>query len=137
MKMIARVFSVFVLLIMAVSCATTPYAIPEKYNLDNEFEAVDRIYAPSISSWKKVDNHSIILRANLTNYYLLVLSRPMDTRIMPLSIGISSAGSNITPGFDRIFVGNATGPDYYFIEKIYKLKGKEQAREIRERLRES
>ena len=137
MKMMIKGSSVFVLLIMVVSCATTPYAIPEKYNLDNEFEAVDRIYAPSISSWQEVDIQSVIIRANVSDYYLLVLRRPMDTRIMPLSIGVSSTVSSITPGFDRIFVGNAAGPDYYFIEKIYKLKGKEQAREIRERLRES
>jgi len=137
MKKIIKASSVFILLIMVVSCATIPYAIPEKYNLDNEFEAVDRIYAPSISSWQKVDIQSVILRANVTDYYLLVLRRPMYTRITDLSMGISSTGSYITPRFDRIFVGDAAGPDYYFIEKIYKLKGKEQAREIKERLRES
>jgi hypothetical protein len=125
------------LLIMAVSCATTPRAIPEKYNLDNEFEAVDRIYAPSISSWQEVDEHSIILRANVSDYYLLVLRRPMDTRITGLTIGVSSSVSNITPGFDRIFVGDALGPNYYYIDRIYKLKGKEQVKEIKERLRES
>ena len=135
--MIARVFSIFVLLIMAVSCATTPHTIPEKYNLDNELEAVDRIYAPTISSWKKVDTQSVILGANVTDYYLLVLSRPMYTRITNLSIGISSTGSDITPGFSRIFVGDSVSTEDYFIEKIYKLKGKEQAKEIRERLRES
>ncbi|MBN1832441.1 MAG: hypothetical protein JW896_10045 [Deltaproteobacteria bacterium] len=137
MKRIIKASSIFLLIIMVVSCVTTPYVIPEKYNLDDELEAVDRIYAPSISSWKKVDNHSIILRANVTDYYLLVLSRPMYKRITGFSIGISSTGSLITPGFDRIFVGNPSGTDDYFIEKIYKLKGKEQAREIRERLRQS
>ena len=137
MKMIARVFSIFVLLIMAVSCATTPRAIPEKYNLDNELEAVDRIYTPSVSSWEEVDIQSVILRANVSDYYLIVLSRPMYTRITTLHIGISSTVSSITPGFDRIFVEDTMGTDYYFIEKIYKLKGKEQAKEIRERLRES
>ena len=135
--MIARVFSIFVLLIMAVSCATTPHTIPEKYNLDNELEAVDRIYAPTISGWKKVDIQSVILRANVTDYYLLVLSRPMYTMITNLSIRISSTGSDITPGFSRIFVGDSVGTEDYFIEKIYKLKGKEQAKEIRERLRKS
>ena len=136
MKKIIKASSIFLLMIMVVSCATTPHVIPEKYNLDNEFEAVDRIYAPSISSWKKVDKQSIILRVHLTDYYLLVLDRPMYTMITGLSIGISSTDSNITPGFDRVFLRNIAGPDYYYIEKIYKLKGKEQAREIRERLRE-
>ena len=137
MRMIIKVSSVFIILIMSVSCAKTPYAIPDKYNLDNELEAVDRIYAPTISSWKKVDTQSVILRANVTDYYLLVLSRPMYTMITNLSIGISSTGSDITPGFSRIFVGDSVSTEDYFIEKIYKLKGKEQAKEIRERLRKS
>ena len=122
---------------MLVSCATAPRAIPEKYNLDNEFEAVDRIYAPSISSWQEVDIQSVILRANVSDYYLLVLRRPMDTRITDLSMGISSTGSYITPRFDRIFVRDTVGiRHYYYIDRIYKLKGKEQAREIKEQFRE-
>ena len=137
MKMIAKVFFIFVLLIMAASCATTPYTIPEKYNLDNEFEAVDRIYTPSISSWEEVDIQSVILRANVSDYYLLVLRRPMYTRIAGLTIGISSTVSSITPGFDRIFVKDYAGRQHYVIEKIYKLKGKEQAKEIKERLRKN
>jgi hypothetical protein len=137
MKIMIKSSSVIVFLIMVVSCATTPHTIPEKYNLDNELEEVDRIYAPSISSWKKVDNQSVILRANVTDYYLLVLSRPMYTMVTDLSIRVSSTSSNITPGFDRVFVGNPAGIDDYIIEKIYKIEGNEQAREIRERLRES
>jgi hypothetical protein len=135
--LIIKFSSILVLLIMVVSCATTPYTIPDKYNLDNELEAVDRIYAPSMTSWQEVDIQSVILRANVTDYYLLVLRRPMYTRFTDFSMGISSTGSYITPGFDRIFVGDAAGPQYYYIDRIYKLKGKEQAREIRERLRES
>ena len=137
MKLIIKFSSILVLLVMVVSCATTPRAIPENYNLDDELEAVDRIYTPSISSWEEVDIQSIILRANVGDYYLLVLNRPMYTRLTGFSIVISSTVSSITRGFDRIFVGNAAGTDDYFIEKIYKLKGKEQAKEIRKRLRES
>ena len=137
MKAMIKASIVLVFFIMLVSCATAPRAIPEKYNLDNEFEAVDRINAPSISSWQEVDIQSVILKANVSDYYLLVLRRPMDIRITDLSMGISSTGSYITPGFDRIFVGHAADPEDYFIEKIYKLEGKEQAEEIRERLRES
>lgn len=136
MKAMIKVSIVLVFFIMLVSCATAPRAIPEKYNLDNEFEAVDRIYAPSISSWQEVDIQSVILRANVSNYYLLVLRRPMDTRITPLLIGVSSSVGSITPGFDRIFVRDTVGLGYYYIDRIYKLKGKEQAREIKERFRE-
>ena len=143
MKMTARIFSIFLLLIMVVSCATTPHTIPEKYNLDNEFEAIDRVYAPNNSSWEKVDNQSVILRTNLTDYYLLVLSRPMYGRmyiiITEYSQGIfhNGEGYNITPGINWISAKSAAGIDDYIIEKIYKLEGKEQAEEIRERLRKS
>ena len=134
MKLIIKVSSILVLLIMVVSCATTPRALPEKYNLDDELEAVDQIYTFSVSSWEEVDIQSVILRANVSDYYLLVLRRPMDTRITTLSIGISNAVSSITPGFDRIYVKDLAGTQHYVIEKIYKLEGKEQAKEIKERL---
>jgi len=144
MKMMIKGSSVFVLLIIVLSCATTPRAIPEKYNLDNELEAVDRVYAPNNSSWDRVDNQSVILRTNVTDNYLLVLSRPMYGRmhiiITEYSQGISHNGEgyNITPGVNWISAKSATGIiDDYIIEKIYKIEGKEQAREIRERLRES
>ena len=143
MKLIIKASSILVFLIMVVSCATTPHTIPEKYNLDNEFEAVDRVYAPKNSSWDRVDNQSVILRTNVTDYYLLVLSRPMYGRmyiiITESSQGISHDGEgyNITPGINWISAKSAAGIDDYIIEKIYKLEGKEQAEEIRERLRKS
>jgi len=132
-----KVFSVFVLLMMVMSCATTPSALPEKYNLDNDLEAVEQIYTFTVSSWEQVDIQSVILRANVSDYYLLVLRRPLDTMISSLSIGISSTVSSITSGYDRIFVKDYAGIQYYVIEKIYKLKGKEQAKEIKERLRKN
>ena len=137
MKAMIKVFSVFVLLILVVSCATTPNTLPDKYNLDNELEAVKQITTFTISSWEEVDIQSVILRANVSDYYLLVLRRPMDTRISGLSIGISSTVSSIKPGFDRIIVKDLAGTQYYVIEKIYKLDGKQQAKEIKERLRKS
>ena len=142
MKMMIKGSSVFVLLIIVLSCATTPRAIPEKYNLDNELEAVDRVYAPNNSSWDRVDNQSVILRTNVTDNYLLVLSRPMYGRmhiiITEYSQGISHNGEgyNITPGVNWISAKSATGIiDDYIIEKIYKLEGQEQARKIIEHLR--
>ena len=137
MKVMIKVFSVFALLLMVVSCATTPNALPEKYNLDNELEVVKQINTFRVSSWEEVDIQSVILRANVSDYYLLVLRRPMDTRISGLSIGISSTVSTITPGFDRIIVKDLAGTQYYVIDKIYKLEGKEQAKGIKERLRKN
>ena len=137
MKGVIIVFSVFLPIIMVVSCATTPRALPEKYNLDDELEAVKNIYTFTVSSWEEVDIQSVILKANLSDYYLLVLDRPMDTRITGLTIGISSTISSIKPGFEKIFVEHPCGTQYYVIEKIYKLNGKEQAGEIKERLRKN
>jgi hypothetical protein len=135
MKKMIKVFSVFVFIFMLVSCATTRGPLPEKYNLDNELEEVKQIYAFTVSSWEEVDIQSVILRANVSDYYLLVLDQPMESRITDLTIGISSAVSSITPGFDKIYVEHPWGRQYYVIDKIYKLKGKEQAKEIKERLR--
>jgi hypothetical protein len=124
----------FIIVFLASACATTPSALPEKYNLDNDLEAVDQISTFRISSWKKVDNQSIILRANWNDYYLLVSRRPFHTMILNLPVGIDNAGPTITSGHDRIFVKDHTGRQYYIIDKIYKLKGEEQAKEIKERL---
>ena len=137
MKEMMKVFSIPVFIIMIMSCATTPGALPEKYNLDDELEEVKRIFAPKVSSWEEVDIQSVILRANMSDYYLLVLDRPMDTRITGLTIGISSTVSSIKPGFEKIFVEHPWGNQYYTIEKIYRLDGKEQAKEIKERLRKN
>jgi hypothetical protein len=124
----------FIIVFLASACATAPRALPEKYNLDNDLEAVNQISTFKITSWKKVDNQSIILRVNWDDYYLLVSRRPFVTMISNLPVGIDNTGPTITSGHDRIVVKDHTGTQYYVIDKIYKLKGKEQAREIREQL---
>jgi hypothetical protein len=134
MKMMIKVFFIFTLIIVVLSCAATQSALLEKYNLDNDLEEVKRINTLTVSSWQEVDIQSVILRAHMSDYYLLVLDRPMDTRITGLTIGISSTVSSITPGFDKIYVEHPWGRQYYVIDKIYKLEGKEQAEEIKERL---
>ena len=123
------------LLILAVSCATTIRTLPEKYHLDNDFEAVDRITTFDVSSWEQVDNQSIILRADWNDYYLLVLRRPINRLIPGLYIGVSSTLSSIASGFDRIIVKDTPFTEYYVIEKIFKLEGKDQVKEVKERLR--
>ena len=134
MEMMLKVCAIFVT-IMLVSCATIPSALPEKYNLDDDLEAVDQISTFKVSSWKRVGNQSVILRVNWNDYYLIVLRRPIDIMISNHSIGIDSTLSTIKSGYDRIVVKDHTGTQYYVIDKIYKLKGKKQAEEIRERLR--
>ena len=132
MKVMIKVASIFILFIMVVSCATTVWVLPEKYNLDDELEAVDQISSFRQPDWEEVDNQSVILKLSLKDYYLLVLRRPINTMI-PITIGISSTISTITAGFDQIVVTESGVVQYYTIEKIYKLKGREQADEIKER----
>jgi hypothetical protein len=122
---------------MVVSCATTPRVLPEKYNLDNDLEAVEQIFTTNAPSFKQVDNQSMMLRVNWNDYYLLVLRRPIDVKFSNPLIGIdrivTGITSSITSGHDRIFVDVSPG-QYYVIDKIYKLKDWEQAKEIKELL---
>ena len=134
MKSAIKMFWVFTLLFMITSCATTPPAIPEKYNLDNKLEEVKEITSYRVNGWERVDTQSLILNSNVNDYYLLVLDRPLTGLITSESIGVSSTTTSIKAGFDRIYVRDSVGVEYYTIDRIYKLKGREQAREIRAQL---
>jgi hypothetical protein len=131
-----RLAAVFLSLGMAVSCVATSRTLPEKYNFNSTLEEIDQITTFSQPAWEQLDEQSILLRANWNEYYLLVLRRPIKSRIPGLLIGLSRTTSTITAGHDRISVDDSTGPRYYMIDRIYRLKGKEQAEEIREMLRE-
>lgn len=134
MKVMIRISSVFVLFVIVVSCATTPSTLPDKYNFDIDLEAVGQIITIKSPSLEQVDNQSIILKVNWDKYYLLVLRRAIDSRYSNPNIGISRTISSITAGIDRVFVVPSEGTQSYVIERIYKLEGKEQAKEIKERL---
>ena len=140
MKVIARIFSILVLLLMVVSCAITARAIPEKYNFNNELEAIEEITTLETRRWprwEEIDNQSMILRANRDDYYLLVLRRPINPMYSNSQIRISRTTPTITSGIERVFVSPSGDTEGYVIEKIYSLDGKEQAKEIKERLSES
>ena len=167
MRVMTKGSSIFALFIMVVSCATTPRALPEKYNLDNYLEEVNQISSFRDIDCEFADNQSIILRVNWNEYYLLVLRRPIDIRYSQLSISIDNTASkdraysaqrvvsqgrasgkgdfhqapsniaSIVSGYDKIVVQEYADAQYYVIDKIFKLKGKEQAEEIKERLRNS
>jgi hypothetical protein len=131
MKSIIKVFSSIVLLILAVSCATSPNFLPEKYNLDTYLEPVDQISSFQATSWEQIDNQSIILEATWDNYYLLILRSQFDSTIPDMTIGISSTGYTITSGFDMVIVNDFNIRECYVIEKIYKLNGKDQVQEVK------
>jgi len=137
MKAIIKVSLIIVLFIMVVSCATTPRALPEKYSLDNDLEAVDQISTFKDITWREVDKQSIIIEVNWRDYYLLVLRRPLYSMFYLHTLGIDGALHTIRSGIDRIVVNDSTGTWYYVIDKIYKLKDWEQAEKIKERLKKS
>ena len=139
-----RVAAVFVLLVMLVSYATTSSSspegsspLPEKYNLDDVLKPLNQLMKPKKSNFEEVDDQSIILKANRAEYYLLVLREPIDPYISKQrTIGFAIRGSSVQAGADRIYVDHSSGTMHYFIEKIYRLKGRKQAEEIKERLRQ-
>ncbi len=134
MKEILKVLCVFSFFIMFSACATTQQGLPVKYDLGNELKRIDQINTFQLSSWEQVDNQSIILETNWHKYYLLVLRNPITGVIPNLTIGISSTISSITAGFDRIFVNEGGVTQYYVIDKIYELKDRKQADEIKKQL---
>ena len=134
MKAIIKFSFISVLLILTVSCATTPRALPEKYNLDNELEAVKQISTFMAITWREVDKQSIIITVDWKNYYLLVLDRPVPSMFYVNTLGIDSTTHSIASGYDRVVVRDSTGTDYYVIDKIYRLKDWDQAEKIKERL---
>lgn len=118
-----------------ISDSKKPSALPEKYNLDDELESVDKIFTIREPRWQEVDDQTIILKADRRDYYLLVLRRPMDKWYSNPRISLSNT-SYITPGIDRIFVYPSESTTGYIIDKIYRLKGREQAEEIKKRFHE-
>jgi hypothetical protein len=179
MKVMIKVSTVLVFLVMVVSCATTPPGLPQKYNLDNYLEEVNQISAfkdmDCLSrdiNCENVDNQSILFTVNWQDYYLLVLRRPIDAHYSLVSINIDNTASkdraystqtmlseersdskhglsttdfhqapsniaSIAAGYDKIVVQEFGDTQYYVIDKIYKLEGKEQADEIKEWLRKN
>ncbi|MBN1834084.1 MAG: hypothetical protein JW896_18450 [Deltaproteobacteria bacterium] len=140
-----RVSSILVFFMMVVSCSTTPSGLPEKssnlpekYNLDDQLKSVNEIMRVKKSSFEEVDDQSVILQANRNEYYLLVLDMPIDPYISKQrTIGVESTEHSIPAGIGRIYIRHSSGTQYYVIEKIYRLKGKKQVEEIKERLRKS
>jgi hypothetical protein len=135
MKEMLKVFFVFSFFIMFSACATTQQGLTAKYDdLGKELKEIDQINSFQLSSWEEVDNQSIILETGLHKYYLLVLRDPIIGRIPSLTIGISSTISSISAKFDRIFVNEDGVIQYHYIDKIYELKDKKQADEIKKQL---
>jgi len=119
------------------SCATGRIELPEKYVLDDQLESVAYISKyQSYSSWDMVDNQSFILQTSPSEYYLIVLQIVATEMPFSESIRISSSASRVRAGMDRVtFLGQSGTRQPYTIEKIYRLKDREQVQTIREQIR--
>jgi hypothetical protein len=138
MKKIIKYAGLVLISLVFAACATTPLKLADKYNFDNELKEVTDINSFRIDSWESIDNQSLILKANLNNdYYLVILQRPALNLPFSERIGITDSGIKITKGFDRIIVEDFSGAESYVIHKMYKLDSREQATEIKNRLKKS
>jgi hypothetical protein len=134
MKEMLKILCVFSFFIMSSACATTQQGLPAKYDLGKELKEIDRINTFQLSSWQEIDKQSIILETDFHKYYLLILRNPITGMIPSLTIGISSTISSITAGFDRIFINDNGFTQYYVIDKIFELRDRKQANEIKKQL---
>ena len=130
MRIIKQISVILALFILMSGCATGSKIIPSKYELDNQLEQVPNISRFSIMGWEKIDRQSFILQATPSDFYLIVLLRPSHDLMFGESIAISSTGSMIWPGYNNIVVLNDPFNVPYVIERIYRLEGREEAREI-------
>lgn len=137
MKKIIKYIGLLLISLVLTACATTPFKVADKYNLDNELKEATDIISFRIDSWESIDQQSLIIRADINNYYLVILNRPAMNLTFAQSIGITDTVNRITKGFDNIIVTESGSAEYYRIYKIYKLESREQATQIKNRLKKS
>ncbi|MGD9160571.1 MAG: DUF6491 family protein [Desulfobacteraceae bacterium] len=135
MKAITKLTGILLISLLATACATTPFKVADKYILDNELSEATDITNFRLDSWESIDSQSLILRTDINNYYLIVLDRLALNLPYAENIGITSTTGMVKNGFDSIIVSDSYGTESYTIHKIYKLKDREQATEIKKRLR--
>lgn len=135
MKTFLRIFLIFLSLLTIFACAAGNIQIPEKYALDEQLEKVSSIFKYGITGWEEVDNQSLILEKAPGEYYLVVLKIPASELPFRNRIKLSSTGDMIRAGLDEvIFYSGAHIKMSYPIERIYRIKGIEQMRVIRDQL---
>jgi len=134
MKAIKYYPFVFIVLIFFAACATAPANTAEKYNLDSQLESIPEITKFNMMGWEHVDKMSFILQTTPSDYYLFVLNHPSDELPFAENINISSTGSFVKPGYNNVTVYGPSSTNKYVINKIYKFKDYEQAKEIRKQI---
>jgi hypothetical protein len=131
MKTIRQSVRIFIIMLIASACATSPATIPPKYNLDNQLENVPNISRFKIMSWDNVDNQSFVLQTGPNDYYLIVLESMCHTLPFASTIKISDDRSPIWPSYSNVIVNDDGWEDSYMINRIYKFKDYTQVEAIR------
>jgi|WetSurMetagenome_2_1015567.scaffolds.fasta_scaffold17555_2 hypothetical protein len=134
MRTYKNILFILTSLILISGCAAGNIQVPEKYALDGQLEQVNSIYKYKITDWEKVDNQSLIIEAGPGSYYLLVLKIPSHELIFRNSISLSSTGSMIRAGLDDLIIYSAHMRVKYPIERIFKIKGRDQMFAIKDQL---
>jgi hypothetical protein len=135
MRNIVKIFSVLIGSLLIASCAGGMIQVPQKYALDGQLEQVRSFYKQRIMDWETVDNQSLIIETSPGNYYLIVLKIRAPELVFRNRIRFSSTGSMIRAGLDDVIISNgAHMRSSYPIERIYRIKGSEKMRAIRDQL---
>jgi Family of unknown function (DUF6491) len=84
---------------------------------------VEQVTDWSISNWKMVDQHAVIIWVDTFRPYLFTLRELCPALEFAQTIGVSNTGSIISANFDSILVPNPPGGgESCQIDKIYPLK---------------
>lgn len=134
MKKIIKYAGLVLISLVFTACATTNFKVADKYNLDNELKEAE-ISSNRIDSWESIDLQSLIINTDINNYYLVILDRPAMSLPSSESIGYTVSVNSVKKGLDNIVVKDSSGSESYIIHKIYKLDSREQANEIKNRLK--
>lgn len=134
MKIMKQIAIFCILSLITSACATMPMGTAEKYNLDGQLEPVSEITKYNLMGWETVDRQSFVLQTSPSQYYLIVLIRPSEHLVFSESIGISHTGDLVKPGYDRVTVYSSSNTDTYVIDKIFKLKDREEIKAIKAQL---
>ena len=135
MRPFIKIYLLFISFLALSACAAGGIQVPEKYALGSQLEEVPAIFKYGITSWEKIDNQSLILQKGPGDYYLLVLQIPAPELPFRNRIKLSSTGDMIRAGLDDvIFYSSAHMSQSYPIDRIYRLRGTDQMRAVRDQL---
>jgi len=111
--------------------------LPERYQFD-ELPEVKSFSNWTINGWTAVDRQSLIVRTSPSTSYLLVLQRGLPDLNFSKAIALSSTASRVKARFDTVnTIDRRFRSIPVAIAKIYKLKGRDQRKQVKAQIRMS